>query len=205
MKQIIPNIQLITKMIISECFLPISEGHIILRAWCENPWDPNATEKHENQLSSQCPFKRKPRQDVSYGRRNRIFDSKITLWFEVEDTGSSEYSTSHAIWNDMQLLSSEGWKTHIDVWQELIQVNGSHYLKVLSRLIHQLHESKQSYLICCSRPSIRKLFYHFRLCKYDSSKSHNYLQAWRNWSWVMHCTEFGVSYLLWRDFFNMES
>jgi len=101
----------------------------------------------------QCPFKRKNRQDESDGKINGNFDKKITLWFEVEDTGSGKFSASHAIWSwSIIFFQTKADIIDIHAYQELIQANGNQYLKVLNRLIHQQHECKQINQIyyCCS-------------------------------------------------------
>lgn len=59
-------------------------GHIILRGWCERTND--NTEKL-------CIDKKDPpsavksKQRVSLAKEDRTKDNKITLWFEVDDTG----------------------------------------------------------------------------------------------------------------------
>ncbi|XP_051139523.1 histidine kinase 1 isoform X2 [Andrographis paniculata] len=65
-----------------------TSGHIILRGWCEN------TEKYSktNNLSftlkeSWCAQKLKRKRDLSYGGTFFRKESKMILWFEVEDTG----------------------------------------------------------------------------------------------------------------------
>lgn len=66
----------------------ISDGHIILRGWCESFEDSAAPERGqcENQHISHCPLNRKSMHDEGDKQKCKK-DNKITLWFEVEDTG----------------------------------------------------------------------------------------------------------------------
>lgn len=59
-------------------------GHIILRGWCERT--NNNTEKLYIDKKDPRPAP-KSKQHVSHAKEDGTKDNKITLWFEVDDTG----------------------------------------------------------------------------------------------------------------------
>ncbi|KAF8410419.1 hypothetical protein HHK36_002948 [Tetracentron sinense] len=65
-----------------------SSGHIILRGWCENSNTLSNTEKLPlGQKESWSELKTKSKQHGNHAKRACKKDKRISLWFEVDDTG----------------------------------------------------------------------------------------------------------------------
>ncbi|XP_017701506.2 histidine kinase 1-like [Phoenix dactylifera] len=79
-------VQIFTNLI-SNSIKFTSEGHIILRGWCDNSNHSSRPECPEDQKMSQCTLRNKSKQHENIVKKEYQKNEKITLWFEVEDTG----------------------------------------------------------------------------------------------------------------------
>ncbi|XP_038971413.1 histidine kinase 1 isoform X1 [Phoenix dactylifera] len=79
-------VQIFTNLI-SNSIKFTSEGHIILRGWCESSNCSRQPEGSKDQKMSQCAPRNKLKQNESILKKEYQKNDRITLWFEVEDTG----------------------------------------------------------------------------------------------------------------------
>lgn len=94
----------------------LAAGHIILRGWCESSNTTTSSEKFPlGQRESQPALRTKSKQNSTH-HSNRSFkkENRITLWFEIDDTGCGMY-----------LITFQTRNSRSGMNQELLSINES--------------------------------------------------------------------------------